>query len=140
MGTIRLDYPTALLPTASVVLNPVFATVQPFKRTAFQRRLVSEDGTAYLYVVSANVENQLEMLLTDLHELDDTDGFSGVASLLTFFDTTVQYGAAVFDLTDADGVVTAVRLWSPTVELREAEGQVRVQGRFSGQLLFRKEL
>jgi hypothetical protein len=139
VAQIRLDFPTASAPTASVVLSPAFTVVQPYRRSAFQRVHTSEDGTVHTFTVAALVEEILEMTCTDINEADEISG-DGAAKLLAFIANNLDYRRLPCDLTDADGVVTTVRLWSPEVEFVEAAGGVRVQGRFSGRLLWRKEL
>ena len=114
-----LRYPAGGSYTATVTLNPALVVIQEFEEVRpVQRVLVTPTGKQWTFQLSTNRRQVFRVIIEILHEAD-SGGFSGLTTLRTFFENTMNYAMNPCDLTHDDGATTTVRLIPDSVRFTE---------------------
>lgn len=119
--------------TTTVTLHPAYVHAHEERIEPVQRVLEASDGTHWVYQLSTNLRQTIELEIRNLPE-NDFSGFSGFNTLKTFFTSSVTWSLNPFDFTHDDGPTFTVRLvsaWQFTETLKE---------RWTGTLTLRKYL
>ena len=134
---ILLRHPTAGGPTTTVTLNPAACTIARKSRMPIQQIEIAVSGREWVRELSTNIEEIWELDIIQLAEADDVTyvGDDGWTTLRSFIETTLDYHANTFDLTDDDGVTLSCRYLRGLQQITEVR-----KGRYAGTLVFRKTL
>lgn len=119
--------------STTVTLHPAYVHAHEERIEPVQRVLEASDGSHWVYQVSTNLRQTIELEIRNLPE-NDFSGFSGFNTLKTFFTSSVTWSLNPFDFTHDDGPTFTVRLvsaWQFTETLKE---------RWTGTLTLRKYL
>ena len=142
MADVRFDFPTAALPTASVVFRPSLVSITRKRAFPVQQMEIAVSGKEWIRELNTNVEEIWEIDFLHLHETD-SGIYNGFTALDAFIRTTINFSQFTFEITDADFDTLIVRYMRGLETFEEGGGRGRPDARtkqYFGTLVCRKTL